>query len=158
MTRTRSTLPRHCRRRLRGATAIEFAIIFPVFFLIFYAIVTYALIMTVQQSLTLAASEGARAMLRYQLDLGTRQTTACNIARAPLTWLTQTAITCTANTQITDQPSCTATGDYKCYAVVVTYNYATTPLVPPLLGPLLSLPTPSTLNGRAVVYLKEVTL
>ncbi|XAH24545.1 TadE/TadG family type IV pilus assembly protein [Xylophilus sp. GW821-FHT01B05] len=152
MTRTRSTLPRHCRRRLRGATAIEFAIIFPVFFLIFYAIVTYALIMVAQQSLTLAASEGARAMLRYQTSLPARQTTACNVAQASLTWLPQTPL-CPTPTLVTSQASCTVAG-YACYSVVVTYNYAAAPLVPPLLGPLLSLPTPATLTGRAVVYLK----
>ncbi|KLU20452.1 pilus assembly protein TadE, partial [Caballeronia mineralivorans PML1(12)] len=46
--------------------AVEFAIVFPLFFLVFYAIVTYSMIFVAQQSLTLAASEGARAALRYQ--------------------------------------------------------------------------------------------
>lgn len=143
------------RHWLRGSTAIEFAIIFPVFFLIFYAIVTYALIMTAQQTLTLAASEGARAMLRYQSTLAARQDAACQVARAPLTWLPQPALNCSATTQVTGQASCTATG-YACYAVVVTYDYAGSPLVPPLLGPALNLPIPATLTGRAVVYLKTV--
>lgn len=42
-----------------GAAAIEFAILFPIFFLIFYAVVTYGLIFVAQQTLTLAAAEGA---------------------------------------------------------------------------------------------------
>ena len=50
----------------RGTMAVEFAMVFPVFFLVFYAIVTYSMIFVAQQSLTLAASEGARAALRYQ--------------------------------------------------------------------------------------------
>ena len=45
----------------KGAAAIEFAIIFPIFFIIFYAVVTYGLIFAAQQTLTLAAAEGARA-------------------------------------------------------------------------------------------------
>ena len=53
-------------KKQQGAAAIEFAIIFPIFFLIFYAIVTYGLIFAAQQTITLAASEGARAAVRYQ--------------------------------------------------------------------------------------------
>ena len=49
----------------KGAAAIEFAIIFPIFFIIFYAVVTYGLIFAAQQTLTLAAAEGARAAVRY---------------------------------------------------------------------------------------------
>ena len=37
----------------KGAAAIEFAIIFPIFFIIFYAVVTYGLIFAAQQTLTL---------------------------------------------------------------------------------------------------------
>ena len=52
-------------RRQHGATAVEFALVFPLFFLIMYAIVTYGLIFAVQQGLTLAATEGARTALNY---------------------------------------------------------------------------------------------
>lgn len=40
------------RRRERGATAIEFALMLPVFFLILYAIITYGMIFAAQQNLT----------------------------------------------------------------------------------------------------------
>ena len=53
----------------KGAAAIEFAIIFPIFFIIFYAVVTYGLIFAAQQTITLAAAEGARAAVRYQRAL-----------------------------------------------------------------------------------------
>jgi len=56
--------PAACSRE-RGATAVEFALVFPLFFLILYAIVTFGLIFAVQQSLTLAATEGARSALNY---------------------------------------------------------------------------------------------
>ena len=36
-------------KKQQGAAAIEFAIIFPIFFLIFYAIITYGLIFAAQQ-------------------------------------------------------------------------------------------------------------
>lgn len=54
------------RSRQKGVTAIEFAILFPVFFMILYGIVMYGMMFVAQQSLTLAAEEGARAALVYQ--------------------------------------------------------------------------------------------
>src|ERR1700744_2575537 len=53
-------------RRQRGSTAVEFAMIFPLFFVVMYGIITYSMIFVAQQSLTLAAEEGARAALTYQ--------------------------------------------------------------------------------------------
>ncbi len=50
----------------RGATAIEFALVFPVFFLVFYGMLTYGLIIMMRLNLQHAAEEGARAALRYQ--------------------------------------------------------------------------------------------
>ena len=50
----------------RGATAIEFALVFPVFFLVFYGMLTYGLIFMMRLNLQHAAEEGARAALRYQ--------------------------------------------------------------------------------------------
>jgi Flp pilus assembly protein TadG len=47
-------------RRQRGTAAVEFAMIFPLFFVILYGIVTFSLIFVAQQNLTLAAEEGAR--------------------------------------------------------------------------------------------------
>ena len=49
-----------------GTAAVEFAIVFPVLFAVLYGIVTYSVIFVAQQSLTLAAEEGARAALNYQ--------------------------------------------------------------------------------------------
>lgn len=53
-------------KRQRGATAIEFALVFPVFFLVFYGMLTYGLIFMMRLNLQHAAEEGARAALRHQ--------------------------------------------------------------------------------------------
>lgn len=85
-------------KRQQGAAAIEFALLFPVFFLIFYAIITYGLIFAAQQTLTLAAAEGARAAVRYPAAIGTgtvtkavqlqaRLTAACATANMATEWL-----------------------------------------------------------------------
>jgi hypothetical protein len=53
------------RRRQRGATAIEFAFVLPIMFVLFYGALTYGLIFLMRMSLQHAAEDGARAALRY---------------------------------------------------------------------------------------------
>lgn len=157
-------------KRQQGAAAIEFAILFPIFFLIFYAIITYGLIFAAQQTLTLAAAEGARAAVRYpaQLVNGTsqlaaRKEAACAMANSALDWLRKMG-SGLGGTSCMDSPTGNAAGIYvsssnctgitatgvSCVNVRVNYNYASSPLTPKLLGPVLSLPTPDVLRGGAV--------
>ncbi len=99
----------YAQRRQLGVYAIEFAIVFPIFFLMFYGALTFGLIFTAQQSLTLAAEDGARATLRYQListpasgsammmaQLRERLALACQVANARVSWLASAgaALTC----------------------------------------------------------------
>jgi Flp pilus assembly protein TadG len=137
--------------------AVEFAIVFPLFFVIFYAIVTYSLIFVAKQSLTLAASEGARAALRFQpnatstnnaLDL--RASAACTAAASLVNWLAGVS-PCVA----THAP-CSFDTTMQCINVSLTYNYASDPLVPSL--PLLELALPSVLSAQAMVQLNPENL
>ena len=50
-------------KRQRGAAAIEFALLFVPMFALFYALVSYGLILALMQGMTLAAEEGARAAI-----------------------------------------------------------------------------------------------
>lgn len=158
-------------KKQKGAAAIEFAILFPVFFLIFYAIITYGLIFAAQQTLTLAAAEGARAAVRYpvQLPANTTQLTArknaaCAMANGALDWLRKMG-TGLGATSCMDSSTGDAAGIYvsssdcsgispstgfSCVNVRINYSYASSPLIPKLFGPLLSLPTPDVLRGGAV--------
>lgn len=52
-----------CLQLQNGATAIEFMMIFLVFFGLFYAIVNYAIVMLMQTAFTHAAEEGARSAI-----------------------------------------------------------------------------------------------
>lgn len=54
----------HRRASQRGAVAIETAGMFMVFFMVFYGLVSYSFVMLVQQGLSQAAAQGARAALR----------------------------------------------------------------------------------------------
>ena len=87
-------------KKQQGAASIEFAILFPIFFLIFYAIITYGLIFAAQQTLTLAAAEGARAAVRYPAalsgkpmtkaeQLDARRVAACAAAMVSTDWLSK---------------------------------------------------------------------
>lgn len=89
----------YAQRRQVGVYAIEFALVFPVFFLLFYGVLNVGLIFAAQQSLTLAAEDGARATLRYQIvttpgtsvtmdQLNQRLLLACQVANDRVSWLT----------------------------------------------------------------------
>jgi Flp pilus assembly protein TadG len=53
-------LRRPFRRNRRGASAVEFAVVAPVFFLLIFGMIEYGRLIMVQQVLTNAAREGAR--------------------------------------------------------------------------------------------------
>ena len=164
----------------KGAAAIEFAIIFPIFFIIFYAVVTYGLIFAAQQTLTLAAAEGARAAVRYPNgssnkteQLQARLKAACSTAGVATDWLKKmgaglgsaacstgvsnaAGLYATSGLCGTGSATFTASTDptkVNCVTMQINYNYASAPFVPRLLGPLMSLPTPSLLQGQAVAQI-----
>lgn len=141
-------------RQQRGSTAVEFAMIFPLFFVVLYGIVTFSMIFVAQQSLTLAAEEGARAALTYQKSdnatdaLAARVATTCPTASGMLATMVASA-TCNATTA-----ACNS--GMQCVNVVLTYSYVNNPLIPslPLLGNVL----PNTLTSSATIQLNPVNL
>ena len=139
------------RRRERGTAAVEFAMIFPLFFMILYGIVTFSLIFVAQQNLTLAAEEGARAALNYQTATSTtnalaaRTTAACTAASNVVTSLISSA-TC-----VSSSTTCSYDATMDCIKVTLTYKYASAPLVPTL--PLLNFVLPASLVSSAMVQL-----
>ncbi|MBN3814451.1 TadE family protein [Paraburkholderia sp. Ac-20347] len=147
-------------QRQRGAAAVEFAIAFPLFFLVLYAIITFCMIFLVQHSLTAASADGARAALVYvnaqdtATALSGRAQAACARALQGVTWLA-TAPTCT--TVVNAQPSgCTNNTAMDCIQVTLSYPWSTSPLVPTL--PMLGAWQPTTLAGRATVQIDPVNL
>ncbi|MNR82739.1 TadE-like protein [compost metagenome] len=143
-----------CReKKQKGAAAIEFAFVFPVFFLIFYGIVTYGIIFVAQQSITLAAAEGARAALRFATTDTVREANARYAAigtGSAAAWL---------GTRLTFEGLLLASCPYgatgiRCYRVTVSYqNYRQNPLVPLILGSLMSVAVPERLSSTAVVQI-----
>jgi Flp pilus assembly protein TadG len=138
----------------RGIAAIEFALIFPIFFMVLYGIITYVLIFLAQQSLALAAEEGARAALRY--TTADRGTIACNTATQLVSWLG-------SNAGGASIAVCTPVGPFtcafpvgttaQCITVNLAYPYAVKPLVPLLLGSLTRVAVPAVLASSATVQI-----
>lgn len=162
-------------RRQRGAYAVEYAFIFPLYFLLFYGALAYGMIFTMRLSLQHAAEEGARAALQYQriapgdpvqTQVGLREVRARQVAAARASWMNGLAIPtvaaeicpvgtdCLPNTgsTVSDEVDCGTDLGTGCQVVVtVTYPYSTNPVFPALPG--LGLLLPSSLQGRARVLL-----
>jgi Flp pilus assembly protein TadG len=142
-------------RRQRGATAVEFAIVFPVFFVICYAIVSFGMIFAIQQSLTFAAGEGARAGLNYAANLTARMSNAQTTAMNFLGWLnvgtqqvTVVAPQCSYDTAPKTSPS------LYCLSVTVNYTPVGWVTTMPFMGTILTQP----LTGTAVVQIPQSIL
>lgn len=144
------------RMKALGSAAVEFALVFPLLFTVLYGIVTYSVLFVAEQSLTLAAEEGARAALNYQNAtsvagaLSARGNNACSVASQSTGWLGAYA-QCATQAQ-----SCSYNGAMDCVQVTLTYDYASHPIVPTL--PLLSLVLPQTLSSVATVQLDPENL
>jgi Flp pilus assembly protein TadG len=138
----------------RGSTAVEFAMIFPLFFVVLYGIVTFSMIFVAQQSLTLAAEEGARAALTYQKGLTPDAALAARVnAVCPMVTSMLAPMVATAGCAVT---TATCNAGMQCVKVILTYGYADKPLVPslPILGNVL----PKTLTSSATIQLNPLNL
>jgi Flp pilus assembly protein TadG len=128
-----------------GAETVEFAIVVVLLITLLYGIVSIGLSLAAKVTITQAAADGARAgivMPTKALQISTAEATAAN----DVAWMGKgtcgttttagTTITCVA----TEDPvppsttSCPANASATCLTVVVTYNYAKSPLFPVLPG------------------------
>jgi len=159
---TAAMTPAHDQPAEQGQAAIEFAIVFLLFFAMLWGILTFGFIFAAQNTLTLAAENGARAALRYQqvtgatgaaaeqlainLRIFAAQKEATNTvqwlqaftpAYDPAAYLTATSAACTYNANLI------------CFHVQISYPYGQYPLIPPF--PLFGLLAPTQLVGKATM-------
>lgn len=159
-------------RRQGGAYAVEFGLIFPVFFVLFYGVFAYGMISAMRLGLQHAAEEGARAALRYPADpdgdqIGARIANAISVATLAANWIDGLgevevdATICPLGQDCAPSegglelaPSCGSTfaagpADVQPCQVVVTvrYPYDTYPVFPSIPG--FGLVLPDNLEGRA---------
>ena len=135
----------------RGSVAIEFLLAFPLFFTLFYAIVSYGIIMTLDQSLTEASKEGARAAIKADptayADPVDYQNQVTDLARAAvaqsLSWLPAAQKDVILGTAPAYDKIQVALNGSR-ITVTLTYPYAQHPLLPiltfPVIGNIPSVP------------------
>ncbi|WP_017524510.1 TadE/TadG family type IV pilus assembly protein [Pusillimonas noertemannii] len=153
----------------QGAYTLEFAAGFLAFFLLMYGALTYGLLFAAQQSLNLAAENGARKALSWQPSLQDRVAHAQQEVRRATGWVNalgggdalEVAI-CVGDAVYADTRLGDCAGQpprFNQLRVVALYPYRESPLVP-LLGPasLLSLAVPQYLKGEATVSLDIAAL
>lgn len=157
-------------RRQAGAHAVEFALIFPVFFILLYGTLAYGLIFAMRLGLQHAAEEGARAALRYQLptnpgdtQIGLREGEAFVVATTAANWvaglgavevaaevclITDTNCLPVFGGELDDNLDCGESLADGCQIVVtVEFPYDEHPIFPSIPGFGLLMPT--SLQGRA---------
>lgn len=136
-------------RREGGTVAIEFALVFVLFFVIMYGVVAYGLVFAIRHSLDLAANEGARAAVKDVGGLDARIDLATTTARNAIAWLGPLA-----PAPVVTAPPCPNATRFTCVTVTLTFNYAANPIVPPL--PAMGIVLPATISAQATVQLDAV--
>ena len=141
-------------RRLRGgdeagAALVEFSLVFGLFVFVLYGLIAFGMMLALKQSVTHAASDGARAAIGAKpVGTETQNDAYVRVAKAKvasaLNWL---------GPKYNPSSDFTATvgpcGTAECITVRINYPYENRPLVPPAPG--LGLLTPSNFGSTAVV-------
>ena len=157
-----ANLNRALRRKQSGAAAIEFAMLFMLFFVLFYALVTYAILFLLQSSFVFAATEGARSAIAIDpmaysstvqyTTQGVINQVKATVGKA-LSWMPdhiRTRVLGTNNSNVVVN----VVGNSLTVRVVYS-NYNSTPVIPilniPGYGPML--PMPLNLQGNATINL-----
>lgn len=159
------TLPRPARQR--GIYALEWAIIFPLFFVLLYAIISYGLAFLVRESMQFAAEDGARAALRYQSDRTLRMEKAKEVVIDKLGWLPQAlrlqdsqidVTVCRVGNPVECAPalSCGAPASERCMVQLnFSIPYGSSPLVPGLSMLGVDVLNPGELSASASILVDQ---
>jgi Flp pilus assembly protein TadG len=167
--RPRRKPPLSQQARTRGAAAIEFAFIFPLFFTIFYATVSYSVTLLVQMGISNAAADGARTAIQLVDPLQFNQASFNEAAKqrvtkavqASLSWLSDAQVAAiVANIKITPAPDpgngVGSASGVRVNVQVQWKDYGSNPLIPsinlPLVGQVPALP--QNLTGSASMLLR----
>ena len=153
--RMRSMGGKRSQRDERGSVLVEFSLVFALFVLVIYALISFGMILATKSSLTHAAAEGARAAISVVDDPSTttvdeREAKALDKVADSLDWLGSKYQPGDATAAI-DPCNAAVPAGPQCITVTITYPYDTRPIVPPAPG--LGLVTPNKLTSTAVVEL-----
>ncbi|GAA1163685.1 pilus assembly protein [Nocardioides aquiterrae] len=126
------------RREERGAAAVEFALVVPFLLLILFGIISYGFMLSVRQSISQAAGEGARAAAVTLVDAKKK-----DAAIAAIDGALSYGLSCDGVNLVRDGETigtCTVSGlqgcddGATCVTVSIKYFYRDHPIVPSILG------------------------
>lgn len=143
-------------RSQRGVYAIEFAMVFLIFFTVLYAVICYGMLFAFRLGLQNAAEDGARAALQYQSTLDARAARATTVATVRSGWMPQvirpvvsTQICLVEGTNPCSSTNCGPLWSQRCRVdVIVQANNLSS-----LLPPLPSFAIPQQITGKASMLL-----
>ncbi len=152
--------PRRAHPRERGAAAVEFALVVPIFLALLFGIISYGMMLSVRQGISQATAEGARV---YAVSpAGTPGTTVrADALSAVNDAISSYGVSCTgggalvkdgANVGTCTVPSAAAPctgGTGQCATVKIVYNYRANPMVPSFPG--LGVTMPETIQFQSTV-------
>jgi Flp pilus assembly protein TadG len=161
-------------RRQRGVYALEWAIVFPMFFLLLYGIICYGLTFLVRESMQYAVEEGARAALRYPVGQSSstwndRKMQTLKVVKDSLDWLppaikpTDTTIkftvcrisdaACNQDSALNATLSCNVNDPCMVLVSYAINDYQSNAIAPAIPG--LGLVLPSTLQANASILVNR---
>ncbi len=111
---------RPCRRNRQGAAAVEFAIVAPIFFMMIFGMIEFGRVIMVQQVLTNASREGARAaVVDGSTSAGTKTVVSNYLSSAGISGATISVLN-SGGTAV--EPSTVGYGETVTVKVVVPFN------------------------------------
>ncbi|HWU23635.1 MAG TPA: TadE/TadG family type IV pilus assembly protein [Nocardioides sp.] len=135
----------------RGASAVEFALVVPFLLLIIFGIIAFGMMLSFRQTLSQAATEGARAGALSSGTSATARGVVANSAASDALGALKvggTTLSCTAanvTCTYTEAP-CTNDASHTCSTLTVSYPYRNHPM---LSLPFVNMIMPSTLSYSA---------
>ena len=130
---------------------LEFALVIPIFVFVLYGLIAFGIMLSGKQTMTNAASEGARAAVGAVPNVGETQSAAeVRVAKARVDQALQGQLSGNYTSSMTTASvaQCANTSG-NCITVKVTYPYSSKPLIP--TAPGLGLVMPNTISATAVV-------
>jgi Flp pilus assembly protein TadG len=143
----------HCDAQ-RGAAAIEFALVLSIFLIMISGIVGVGALLWAQQTLTSAATEGARALLDSSLQGAADTASGCVVARDAASWM---SVQCTVTPQTCAWTLANGTAA-QCVAIELKYDTAGWPLLTSMAALAAGFGgnwMPSSLSAHAMVQIQE---
>lgn len=144
------------RRGERGSVLVEFSLVFGLFALIIYALITFGMILAAKNSITHAAAEGARSAIDVPaLPAATlnarREEQAKTVVANSLSWFGSDYQSSDTTATVARCDASNPADLTECITVTITYPYEERPIIPPAPG--LGLVTPENFTSTAVVKL-----